>query len=142
MTLLLFILATIGLTNILVHGKILDVIGLRQWVKDRMKPEHFEVFECYECTGFWSGLLMSIVFLRPDSSWLIEWVVSYMSHEPFFIKTLCSYVVMGILVLMYEMVFHIACGFAGSVLSQFYSDVLYLIRSHTAFEIEENDGSD
>jgi hypothetical protein len=57
---LLFCIATIGLTNIMVHGKILDVIGLRPWLRENMKPEHFQVFECYECSGFWAGLFCGL----------------------------------------------------------------------------------
>jgi hypothetical protein len=57
---IIFCLATIGLTNILVHGRILDLIfvfgrSIRGWM------QYFEwsksLFECYECTGFWAGLV-------------------------------------------------------------------------------------
>lgn len=68
---LLFCLATIGLTNIMVHGKILDVIGLRSWLRNIMKPDHFQVFECYECSGFWSGLICGLFFLSPCHWWMI-----------------------------------------------------------------------
>lgn len=102
---LLFIFATIGLTNILVHGKILDLIKIknrtiREWmhIKDWSK----QLFECYECSGFWGGLIVGV------------FVVSY---NPFIF---------------------ISCGFAGSVLSQFYSEIVYLIRSKTDFVVEDN----
>lgn len=65
LTIILFVFGTIGLTNIIVHGKILDTIGLRPWVKTNLKKEVFELFECYECTGWWSGLLMGC-FLTYD----------------------------------------------------------------------------
>ena len=63
---LLFCLATIGLTNIMVHGKIMDVIGLRPWLQKNMKPDHFQVFECYECSGFWAGLFCGLFFCFPQ----------------------------------------------------------------------------
>lgn len=62
-SLIWFAIATIGLTNILVHGKILDVIGLRPWLKEHMNSEWFQVFECYECSGFWAGLICGLFFL-------------------------------------------------------------------------------
>lgn len=58
-----FCFASIGLTNIMVHGTIFDVIKLRPWLKEKMKPEHFQVFECYECSGFWAGMFCGLFFL-------------------------------------------------------------------------------
>jgi hypothetical protein len=108
MNILLFIFATIGLTNILVHGKILDLIKIRR--KTIREWMHFwdwskQLFECYECTGFWGGLIAGILVI---------------SRDPFIF---------------------ISCGFAGSVLSQFYSEIVYLIRSKTDFVVEDNDES-
>jgi len=68
---LLFCLATIGLTNIIVHGKILDVIGLRPWLQKHMKPDHFQVFECYECSGFWAGLFCGLFVCLPLQWWML-----------------------------------------------------------------------
>jgi hypothetical protein len=102
-TLLLFLLATIGLSNIIVHGKILDVIGLRPWLKAHMSENWFQLFECYECTGFWSGMFM------------------------------------GLLLVSWNPLIFIPCGFAGSVVSQFYSELVYLIRAKTDFVVEEED---
>lgn len=58
-SLILFIIATIGTTNILVHGKILDDdhLGLRSWIKKRL-GKYQDVLDCYECAGFWCGLVM------------------------------------------------------------------------------------
>tara|TARA_Y100000034_G_scaffold129223_1_gene185287 strand:+ start:904 stop:1254 length:351 start_codon:yes stop_codon:yes gene_type:complete len=101
---LLFALATIGLTNILVHGKILDVIkignkSLRGWMTTLKFVD--EVLGCYECTGFWAGLFVGLFFVWPHW-WLL---------------------------LLY--------GFAGSVLAQTYTDVMYLLRSKVEFELPE-----
>lgn len=49
MTLLIFILACFGLTQILVYGKIFDDI----------RPEH-HFFHCPMCIGFWTGILFGI----------------------------------------------------------------------------------
>lgn len=102
-TLLLFLLATIGLSNIIVHGKIMDVIGLRPWLKKTVSDDWYQLFECYECTGFWAGLLM------------------------------------GFLLVSYNPLIFIPCGFAGSVVAQFYSELVYLIRAKTDFVVEEED---
>lgn len=99
-TFLWFAVATIGLTNIIVHGKILDIIGLRQWLKENMPSDYFAVFECYECSGFWAGLLCGFFFLPPWHWWMLP-----------------------------------MAAFAGSVLAQTYTDVVYWLRSKIEFEV-------
>lgn len=106
MNFLLFSLATIGLTNIIVHGKILDNIGLRPFLKKNLYAGVFELFECYECTGFWSGMIMGVVLISNDPKIFIP------------------------------------CGFVGSVLGQFYSELVYLIRSKTDFVVENKDSNE
>ena len=54
--LILFACAAIGLTNIMVHGKIMEVTGIRCWLQKHMSPDWFQLFECYVCSGFWAGL--------------------------------------------------------------------------------------
>lgn len=71
---ILYILSTIGLTNILVHGSIFNIIqvqdkSLRDWAKDKM-GESFRVFECYECTGFWAGMICGLIVF-PSSWWYL-----------------------------------------------------------------------
>ena len=57
-TLILFALATVGLTNILVHGKIFEeTIPIKPWLKKHLSPKLYELFECYECMGTWAGFL-------------------------------------------------------------------------------------
>jgi hypothetical protein len=65
-----FALATIGLTNVLVHGRILDVIGVRPLLKKFLPPTVFSVFECYECSGFWAGIIVGLM-LYPWQLFLI-----------------------------------------------------------------------
>jgi len=109
MAFVLFALATIGLTNILVHGRILDVIkigsmSVREWLNTISFIQ--EVLECYECTGFWAGLLVGTFFWWPHW-WLFP---------------------------LY--------AFAGSVLAQTYTDVMYLLRSKVEFELPEENNAE
>lgn len=65
-TFIWFCLATIGLTNILVHGKIMDEIKVRgKSLREWLESKHFtrELFSCYECTGFWAGMICGCFFL-------------------------------------------------------------------------------
>jgi hypothetical protein len=102
-TLIFFALATIGLTNTIVHGRIFDLIkiggkSIREWM------HHFEwskqLFECYECTGFWAGLICGYMIVS-HHLWLV-----------------------------------LPCGFAGSVIAQTFTDLVYLLRSKIEFEVD------
>lgn len=102
----LWMMATIGLTNILVHGKILDLIkvynlSVREWLKFLTHPD---LWDCYECTGFWSGLVCALVFF-----WGTWWFI-------------------------------LPAAFIGSMVSQLYVDVVYLLRGK--IELEINDESE
>jgi hypothetical protein len=107
----MFCIGTIGLTNILVHGRILDVIYVRPFAEWLLKKVGLEaVLTCYECMGFWSGLLNGIIwcpliFGSWSSLWLIPIVIS--------------------------------AGWAGSVLSATYMDVMYIIRANIQFEVPD-----
>jgi hypothetical protein len=108
-TLMFFALATIGLTNILVHGRIFDLIkifgrSVREWMQ--YKEWSKQLFECYECTGFWAGLICGYLII--SSSW---WLI-------------------------------LASGFAGSVISQTFTDLIYLLRSKTEFEVNDETRED
>lgn len=59
--LILFVLATIGLTNILIYGSILD--GLRAKIFEILPEKVSKVLTCYQCTGFWSGLFCGFTLL-------------------------------------------------------------------------------
>lgn len=69
MSFLLFILTTIGMTNILVHGAILDIIvifkkTIREWLTCTSWSKI--LFECYECSGFWCGMISSYLLLSEE----------------------------------------------------------------------------
>lgn len=107
MNLVLFAFATIGLSNILVHGKILDVIKIfGKSIRQMLTSSKFlsELLSCYECTGFWSGLMVGFCFFDRH-----EWYLLFLY------------------------------GLAGSVLSQFYSELVFFLRSKTDFVVEDED---
>jgi hypothetical protein len=107
--LLIFIIATIGLTNILVHGKVLDEIKVcKRSVREWLQYFNFtkELLSCYECTGWWSGLLLGLVF------------VFGIGQNPFYL-------------IMYP--------FAGSVVSAFYSELIFMVRSKTDFVVDDQE---
>jgi hypothetical protein len=65
-TFLWFALATIGFTNIVVHGKVMEVLRvgdktLREWLNSWSFTK--EMTSCYECTGFWTGMICGLFFL-------------------------------------------------------------------------------
>lgn len=61
--LIFFILAVIGLTNTVNHGKIMDIIRLRPWLKDHLSEDLYEATKCPECVGWWAGLIMGILLI-------------------------------------------------------------------------------
>ncbi len=55
---ILFILAVIGLTHIMVDSEIMEPV--EEWAKDWMPfYMHHAIFNCYQCSGFWCGLSLS-----------------------------------------------------------------------------------
>ncbi len=64
MNLLVFILASYGLTMILVYGKIFDII----------RPKH-HFFHCTMCMGFWAGVF-NWLFLPTPFNFLIAGFIS------------------------------------------------------------------
>ena len=68
MNLLLFILAVIGLTHIVVDAEISEPV--HAWIEPRC-PLAARIMDCYQCSGFWCGLA-----LGPVVSWNpLVWVV-------------------------------------------------------------------
>jgi hypothetical protein len=54
-----FLLASWGLTHILVSSTILK--GFRDWCHIRI-PFLGRMLECYQCTGFWASLFIYLIF--------------------------------------------------------------------------------
>ncbi len=63
-TFLLFAVSTIGLTNIMVHGAIFDEhhLGVKSWLQKNL-GKFSDLLDCYECTGWWSGLITGMALL-------------------------------------------------------------------------------
>lgn len=64
MNFLIFCLATIGATNIIVHGTIFNYP--RDLINKYGHSFIQKIISCYECCGFWVGLLFSFLFLYPS----------------------------------------------------------------------------
>lgn len=78
--LILFVLATIGLTNILIYGEILN--DLRDYVHDHAPDWMVTILECYQCCGFWSGIVTGYALLTHDLSGVLMtgFAGSFVSH--------------------------------------------------------------
>ncbi len=86
MALVLFSLATIGMTLILVHGTIFEGVRAfvaaeshrirRRWEK-KGQPPRFSLFvtfnkllSCTQCMGFWCGLFCGLFLISHESVWI------------------------------------------------------------------------
>ncbi len=123
---LLFVVATVGLTAILVDGKIFAFFREKLFERARflrekrerlkLRPnftftEFFEgILTCYQCCGFWSGLLCGL-FL----------VVSFTKLGPDAPR----------LALVHTLLLWFCCGAAGSVLAHVYYWCIELISALT-----------
>ena len=78
--LIMFVLGTIGLTNILIYGSILD--DVRQWVFEHIPTKVSNVLTCYQCTGFWSGLFIGYILLTHNilATLVCGFAGSFVSH--------------------------------------------------------------
>jgi uncharacterized membrane protein YeaQ/YmgE (transglycosylase-associated protein family) len=93
---LIFVFATIGLTNIFVESVIMQ--PLREWVGKRSNQWFLgkisQILDCYQCCGFWCGLIIGLIMFSifPGS----------------FFYYLLRNIIVGLI-----------CGFAGSFLATF-----------------------
>lgn len=60
-TIVLFLPAVIGGTHIVVDSSIFTPV--RDWLKERLPYSVYRVFECYQCSGYWVGVLCSFILL-------------------------------------------------------------------------------
>ena len=58
----LFVLAVIGLTHILIDSEIMAPMDerARAWLPAKV---HHGLFECYQCSGFWCGVLLGFLLI-------------------------------------------------------------------------------
>jgi hypothetical protein len=59
--LVLFILASMGFTAILVDSSIMK--SFRDLMLKMLPESVYKVFECYQCMGFWSGIINGAIIL-------------------------------------------------------------------------------
>jgi hypothetical protein len=69
MNLVLFVLAVVGLTNIIVESELFS--GLKAWLHARAEKSVIiakidYMTNCYQCSGFWSGFIISLLSLGFD----------------------------------------------------------------------------
>jgi len=60
MNVILFIFGVIGLTHIIVDSEISKPVY--EWIKPRW-PIVARIMDCYQCAGFWCGLLLGVMLL-------------------------------------------------------------------------------
>ena len=116
---LLFCIATVGLTSIIMHGMILR--PFREFVGSQAEKNHErreqkaleigkksrrslaewlnELLNCAQCTGFWCGLFCGLIFITKD----------------------------GFLLAGFPLLVLLCCGFGGSFLATLGSNVIDLI---------------
>ena len=63
MNVILFIFGVIGLTHIAVDSEISKPIY--EWIKPRL-PIAARVMDCYQCAGFWCGLVLGLIVLTDN----------------------------------------------------------------------------
>lgn len=61
---ILFILATVGMTHIIIDGSIFQF--LRDWINKNLPEKFAKLFQCYMCLGFWCGVIMGFLLFSND----------------------------------------------------------------------------
>ncbi len=76
----LFVFGVIGLTNILIYGKILQ--GLRDFFSMLLPDSFYEILECYQCMGFWTGMIIGYIVMTSHFSGILVcgFAGSFLSH--------------------------------------------------------------
>jgi len=59
MNIILFIFACVGLTSIIIESVMLSKVRL--FLKNKLSKFWYTPFECYQCMGFWSGIICSFI---------------------------------------------------------------------------------
>lgn len=86
---LLFVLATIGFTHIVVDSKLMEPI--RTFLQNTLPEKVFEVFTCYQCFGFWSGIVCGTILISYNpltifmcgcaGSFLSQWAANHLTVQ-------------------------------------------------------------
>lgn len=88
MSIFLFLFGVIGLTHIVVDSKLFEPV--REWLKARLPDKLSSVLTCYQCTGFWSGMLTGLIVVSHNvfvvfvcgcaGSFLSSWAAFYLNY--------------------------------------------------------------
>lgn len=131
----IFCMATVGLTAILVDGKIF--LPFRERLENRVREQEdvaqngkvrrswsgflYGIITCYQCCGFWSGLFCGLFFTISHWASSPLWVVGVHGDAGFAI----------IVQLILSPFFWLMCGFVGSFLATVYLMLVELIYAKT-----------
>ena len=114
MEFLLFVLAVIGLTHIMVDSSFMD--PFRVWAREHF-PEKVlwlhprEMVDCYQCMGTWCGWFLGLLFsfLMLNTSWIVALLVTFF------------------------------CGFAGSFLASVGANVIMWLQANSVIDVKKGD---
>ena len=71
---LLFLIASAGMALILVDGKIMA--PLRNYINNRPNLIYLrDIIECYQCCGFWTGIITGLVMFGITSVWSLFFLI-------------------------------------------------------------------
>jgi hypothetical protein len=60
---LLFAFGVVGMSHIIIEGSIFS--KPREFLKDHLPATLYSLFECYQCCGFWCGILGGLICFEP-----------------------------------------------------------------------------
>lgn len=72
---ILFALAAVGMTHIVVDGVILE--GMRNWLQRHLSERVYQVFECYQCAGFWCGMIAGYFTVAMFMPWWTQAPITF-----------------------------------------------------------------
>ncbi len=110
--LIFLLLAGVGMTTIIVEGEIF--VPVKNFLEKFMPKFFMKMLNCHQCCGFWSGFLLSMIFLPP--------VVSF--------STLSIWQIFGELLL--KLGHNFAAGCAVSLLAVFWAIFAMFLESKTS----------
>jgi len=58
---ILFALATVGMSHIIVDGKIF--MPVKKWLNKWLPSSIYQLFDCYQCSGTWCGFVCGSIIL-------------------------------------------------------------------------------
>jgi hypothetical protein len=68
-----FLLASVGMTHILVDAALPPLVVFRSWVVEKGPDWLKKLVSCYQCMGVWSGFVLgAILHPLPETPWLVD----------------------------------------------------------------------